>query len=154
MEDKNPNKQEDIEQFVEAYNKSIDWNCDLLKTMNLDVINSAQYIANELEHYLSTEKITKDNYELENAAIYKYDDGKLEMQVYSYKSYGTIYFWVTPWLNEQQYKNERIEKISRLLRTRKTELERTIQYSAKEISTINQIFETLSENVNQKYEIN
>ena len=56
--------------------------------------------------------------------------------------------------NEQQYKNERIEKISRLLRTRKTELERTIQYSAKEISTINQIFETLNENVNQKYEIN
>jgi hypothetical protein len=147
MEGKNPNKQEVIEQFIEAYNKSIDWNCDLLKIMNPNVINSAQYIANELEQYLSTEKITKDNYDLENAVISKYDDGKLEMGVFSYKSYGTIYFWVTPWLNEQQYKNERVEIISRLLMTRKTELEHTIQYSAKEISTINQIFETLNENV-------
>lgn len=154
MEDKNLIKQEAIEQFVEAYNKHSEWNCDLLKIINPEVVNSAQYIAYEFKHYLSTEKITKDNYDLENAEIYNCDDGKLEMQVYSYKSYGTIYFWVAPWLNEQQYKNERIEIISRLLRKRKTELENTIQCSTKEINTINQIFEALNENVNRKYEIN
>lgn len=103
-------KEKQIADFVENYNKCMDWNRDILDKLNFDI----KYAKDFVEDYLTTDKIDKDSYDLEHAKVYTYEDkGMLELQAYSYKSYGTHYFWTFPNYTEQSYKEKKLNDINR-----------------------------------------
>ncbi len=106
--------EKDIKNFVEEYNKRMSWNEDILSSTNINHLPTCDIIDNILSHYLSTEKITEESYDLENAKVFEYTDegttkGTLEMQVFSNKIYHTVYFWVKPGEDEETYKKKHKE---------------------------------------------
>lgn len=105
-------EEKQIADFVENYNKCMDWNRDILNNLNFEI----KYAKDFVEKYLTTDKIDKDSYDLERAKVYTYEDtGMLEMQAYSYKTYGTQYFWTFPDYTEQSYKEKKINTINKYL---------------------------------------
>ena len=105
-------EEKQIADFVENYNKCMDWNRDILDKFNFDI----KYAKDFVEDYLTTDKIDKDSYDLEHAKVYTYEDtGMLELQAYSYKSYGTHYFWTFPDYTEQSYKEKKLNAINKYL---------------------------------------
>lgn len=106
---------EDVKNFVELYNRHMSWNKDILDSMNMDYINKYEYTKDFVDDKLNTEIITPDDYDLEHAEVWRYDDGLLELQVYSYKSYHDVYFWANPNDNEDTYKHKKIVKITESL---------------------------------------
>lgn len=111
-----------IKNFVEEYNKRMSWNADIIKQLGKKNIPPKI-----IDDYLSTELIDEENYDLENASLYEYgpDDacaGTFELQVFSNKSYGTVYFWVKPIQSEDEYKSERIKIIKETMNEKIGEL--------------------------------
>lgn len=102
-----------IEEFIAKYNEHIDWNMEIRNNLNIPTLESNPKTKEILDDYLSGEKITTDNYEVENAKIYKYEgDNPYELQMYSYITYGTKYFWCKPDITKEDYINERMTVIS------------------------------------------
>lgn len=95
---------QEIKEFIENYNKCMDWHRDILKSLGFSI----NYVKDFIDDYLTTDKINEDSYDLEHAKVYAYEDGLLEMQAYSYKTYGTQYFWTRPDYTEQSYKEQKI----------------------------------------------
>ena len=113
-----------VEQFIEAYNRCVDWNREILSS---DFIENHPYIKEKVDGYLDMEKITSENYEIENAVIYengKSDKGYMqyELQMYSYETYHTAYFWVTPEMGKEEYIAGRIKLIKRDVTNRLSEI--------------------------------
>lgn len=108
---------EKVKNFVEEYNKRIDWNKDIRDSLNLDFIPI-------IKDYLSTEKLDEEGYDLENASYYTYDDGLMELQAFSNTAYRTHYFWIWPYETdaENSYKAEKIEYIKEKINKRLEEL--------------------------------
>lgn len=105
-------KEKQIANFVENYNKCMDWNRDILDKFNFDI----KYAKDFVKNYLTTDKIDKDSYDLEHAEVYTYGDlGMLELQAYSYKTLGTSYFWIFPDYTEQSYKEKKLNAINESL---------------------------------------
>ena len=74
---------EDIKNFVERYNKCMQWNKEIIKSLGTK--NIPQDI---IEKYLTTDAITEDGYDLENAKLFVYSEndslaGTLELQAFS-----------------------------------------------------------------------
>lgn len=111
-----------IKNFVEEYNKRMSWNADIIKQLGKKNIPTKI-----IDDYLSTELIDEENYDLENASLYEYgpDDvwaGRRELQVFSNKSYRTVYFWVKPIQSEDEYKSEKIKYIKEVMNEKLDEL--------------------------------
>lgn len=108
---------EKVKNFVEEYNKRIDWNKDIRDSLNLDSIPI-------IKDYLPIEKLDEEGYDLENALYYTYDDGLMELQAFSNTAYRTHYFWIRPYEtdNENSYKAEKIEYIKGGINKRLEEL--------------------------------
>lgn len=111
-----------IKNFVEEYNKRMSWNADIIKQLGKKNIPTKI-----IDDYLSTELIDEENYDLENASLYKYGPDEpwadtLELQVFSNESYRTVYFWVKPTKLEDEYKSERIELIKKKMNEKLNEL--------------------------------
>lgn len=117
-------EEKQIADFVESYNKCMDWNRDILGKFNFDI----KYAKDFVEDYLTTGKIDKDSYDLEHAKVYTYENtGRLELQAYSYKSYGTHYFWTFPNYTEQSYKEEKLNNIKKYVDKHLHELTSSIE---------------------------
>lgn len=125
---------EEVKNFVEIYNRNMSWNKDILNSMNIDYINKYEYTKNFVEDKLTTETITADDYDLEHAEVYSYDDGTLELQVYSYKSYHGVYLWANPNENEDTYKHKKITWIVE-------NLDKSINEKKEEINKLSSILE-------------
>lgn len=113
---------EEIINFVGKYNKHMQWNKEIIKSLGAK--NIPQDI---IENYLTTDEITEDGYDLENASLYEYgkDDnwaGTLELQAFSNKTYRTVYFWVHKDYTEEEYKNKKIETIKKEMNKKLDEL--------------------------------
>lgn len=133
-------KEKQIADFVENYNKCMDWNRDILDKFNFDI----KYAKDFVKNYLTTDKIDKDSYDLENAKVYTYEDtGMLELQAYSYKSYGTSYFWTFPDYTEQSYKEKKLSVINNYLIERLSELTEKINKLTLEKDEFSKIKEIL-----------
>ena len=68
-----------IKNFVEEYNKRMSWNADIIKQIGKENIS-----VKVIDDYLSTELITEENYDLENASLYEY--GPADERLYYYES--------------------------------------------------------------------
>ena len=113
---------EDIKNFVEKYNKCMQWNKEIIKSLGAK--NIPQVI---IENLLTTDTITEDGYDLENARLYEYgkDDnwaGTLELQAFSNSTYHTAYFWIHKDYTEEEYKAQKIEKIKEVMNKELDEL--------------------------------
>lgn len=109
---------EEVKKFVEEYNKRMDWNEDIRKSINLDSVPIVR-------DSLSTEKLDEEGYDLENASYYTYDDGLMELHALSKTAYHTYYFWVKPYEKDAEsvYKTDKIEFIKRSVNQRIQDLQ-------------------------------
>lgn len=112
---------EEVKNFVEEYNKRMDWNKDIRDSLNLDFIPIYTDI---IKDYLSTKKLDEEGYDLDDALFYTYDDGLMELQAFSNTAYRTHYFWVQPYETdaEKSYKAEKIECLKEKINKRLEEL--------------------------------
>lgn len=113
---------EEIKNFVEKYNKNMQWNKEVIKSLGTKNIPH-----DIIENYLSTDIITEDGYDLENARLYEYgkDDnwaGTLELQAFSNTTYRTVYFWIHKDYTEEEYKANRIEAVKKEMNKKLDEL--------------------------------
>ena len=97
-----------LQEFIEAYNRNIDWNKDILMSINPE-IRENQYVKNIIDGYLSTEKINDETCDLySNFEIFECDNNVKELQIYSFTTYCTMYYKVNPEIDEKTYKKEKI----------------------------------------------
>lgn len=76
-----------LQEFIEAYNRNIDWNKDILMSINPE-IRENQYVKNIIAGYLSTEKINYETCDLySNFEIFECDNNVKELQIYSFIKY-------------------------------------------------------------------
>lgn len=97
-----------IQEFIEAYNRNIDWNRDILMSIKPE-IRENQYVKNIIDGYLSTEKINDETCDLySNFEIFECDNNVKELQIYSFITYCTIFYKVNPEIDEKTYKKEKV----------------------------------------------
>lgn len=135
-----------IPEFIEEYNKRMDWNRDILGDLDDTYLSAHPFMKEITDEYLSTGKITEETYDIDNAKIYEYDDGLLELQAQSKRTYRLTYFWVDPNEDEEQYKAKKIEKVLDVLKKNKDEIVGKIK---EETSKLNDI-EILSYTIKNK----
>lgn len=138
---------EEVKKFVEAYNRQMKWNRDILKgEANPD---DFQYGTNEIiEHYLSTDIITEKDYELDNARVFYYDDKqpvKAELQAFNLKTFCTHYFWCVEDMTEEEYKTERIRGVNEELDRCKIEQMEILKTAKEEIESIDKLYKLLND---------
>lgn len=111
-----------VKNFVEEYNKRMDWNKDIRDSLNLDFIPIYTDI---IKDYLTTEKLDEEGYNLENAVFFTYNSGLMELQAFSNTAYRTHYFWVQPYEidAENSYKAHTIKCIKESIDKRLMELQ-------------------------------
>lgn len=113
---------EDIKNFVEKYNKKMNWNNDIIKFLGKKNIPK-----DILKEYLSINFIDEEKYDLENASLYEYGPndswrGTFELQVFSNEKLCTTYFWIKSDETEEDYKTKRIEIIKKEVNKKLNEL--------------------------------
>ena len=97
-----------LQEFIEAYNRNIDWNKDILMSINPE-IRENQYVKNIIDGYLSTEKINDETCDLySNFEIFDCDNKVKELQIYSFITQCTIFYKVNPEIDEKTYKKEKV----------------------------------------------
>lgn len=107
----------DLQTFVTEYNKLVDYNFDILKSIgfeNIESLKSCKYIDKIVNDHIGFKKITKENYDYKTAKIYEYpkDDKQVfELQIFGYEFCDTVYFWVIQPKSEEEYKNEKIKTV-------------------------------------------
>lgn len=103
---------QEIKDFVEGYNKTMDFNKEIVESFGKGYVPS--YTKNFIKEYLSTNKITEEGYDLENAKLYTYEQtGTQELQAFNNKTYGTTYFWFKPGETEEEYKKRKTDSIGK-----------------------------------------
>lgn len=119
-----------INKFIEEYNQRIDWNLELREKMKLtpEVMANGK-VDDIISHLIDTEKITSENFEIDTARVYLYEDSGIhELQVYGYKYYCTSYFWCKFGMTKEEYLKDRIEhmtkEIDKVYSEAKTEMEK------------------------------
>lgn len=97
-----------LQEFIEAYNRNIDWNKDILMSINPE-IRENQYVKSIIDGYLSTEKINDETCDLySNFEIFECDNNVKELQIYSFITYCTMFYKVNPEIDEKTYKKEKV----------------------------------------------
>lgn len=110
-----------VKSFVEEYNKRIEWNKDLIKSIfnDFDLETVSDELKDLFDDFLSVDSITEEGYDLENANVYTYEDtGTLELQAFNNTTYRGNYFWVKPIENEDDYKDDRLRIIEKVVTKR------------------------------------
>ncbi len=127
-----------VKEFIEKYNQHIDWNMEIRNTLNIQALESNPVTKEIINDYLSSEKITADKYEIKNAQIYKYEgDNKYELQIYSFESYRTIYFWCNLDITKDEYIKERVSIISREAKTQLEEAQNKMKELQNDLDCLN-----------------
>lgn len=100
-----------VQEFIENYNKCMDWNIELRQRLNTELFSDHDTAAEILDSYLFERKITHENYEIENATIYENASDHYEMHVFSYLTYRDTYFWTTFGMTKEEYIADRLRVI-------------------------------------------
>ena len=102
----------EIKDFVKKYNQCIDWNRDILDKLNIEPKQSKHLFK---DYLLTTIKLNKDTCDLKYAKVYPNENGIIEMQAYSFITYESTYFWVNTNLTEEEYKKDKLIRISNFI---------------------------------------
>lgn len=104
-----------IQDFVDNYNKCMDWNIELRQRLNSEMFSDHEITAEILDNYLSDKKITPDDYDLSGAVMYMNSPDHYELHVYSYLTYRETYFWTTFGMTKEEYIADRLRVVQREL---------------------------------------
>ena len=104
-----------VQEFIENYNKCMDWNAELRQRLNSELFSDHHATAEILDDYLSTQKITYENYEIENATIYENAPDHYEMHAHSHVTNRGMYFWTTFGMTKEEYIADRLRVIKKKL---------------------------------------
>ncbi len=134
----------EIKNFVEEYNKRMNWNNDIRNTLDMDYINKHEKAKKYIDDYFEIQYLDDKHFDLENAKLYKYDKddawaGTLELHVFNNKTYCTSYFWVNPSENEEEYKSKKINSIKNILDKELKELKKLFDTYV-ELDTLKRMF--------------
>ena len=102
-------------EFIKEYNKLCDLDNELLKGF------TPNYTSGFINRFFHTTKITEEEYDLKSAKVYEYDDGLLELQIFTTKTLGTSYFWLRM-DRMKDYKEAMLELALREINVRSDEL--------------------------------
>lgn len=131
---------EEVKKFVECYNERIGWHEDILNSLDKDYLLSHEYTKNIVEEYLNLEKIYPEDYDLDHvSSVPSYDNGTLEMEVFSYIIYHRVYFWTNPNKTEKEYKDEKINMIMEKITNRSNEITDQLNALQDELSQIEKL---------------
>ncbi len=98
-----------LEEFIEVYNRHMDWNKDIIMSIKPE-IRKSPYSKSIIDEYLSTEKINDLTCDLSgNFKIFDCDNNRKELQIYSLITYSNTYYWVNPEIDEKTYKKEKVD---------------------------------------------
>lgn len=131
---------EEIKNFVEKFNRQVQWENEIINSIGKK--NIPQDI---IKNFFTTDIITEDGYDLENAKLYEYGKndswaGRLELQAFSNTTYHTTYFWLKPEnYTEEEYKANRIEEIKKEMNKRIDELYEKIKDFTSEFREYNKL---------------
>ena len=135
-----------IDEFIERYNQEIEW-CNELFTP--EFMASHPFIEDKYGNRMGGEKIDKQFYEIDRAVIYdgvnKNGQTYYELQVYSYITYGTMYFWIHPYFNEQEYKANILNSLKKDIEILNDELIQKKSELEKKITEVNDLFSLIHE---------
>ena len=137
-----------VKSFVEEYNKRIEWNKDLIKSIFnvFDLETVSDELKDLFDDFLSVDSITEEGYDLEDANVYTYEDtGTLELQAFNNTTYRRNYFWVKPIENEDDYKDDRLRTIEKVVTERLGQIIPELNKLAKAKND----FEKLKEHINK-----
>lgn len=128
---------EEVKNFVEKYNDNMDWNKEILESGDLDYVLKHDYTKALVEEYLPTEKINEEDYDLENAKVYTYEEnGTLELQVFSNKIFHGVYFWVKPY-SKEEYISFKLNYIKKEINSKIENLENEINEAQTKLEQLN-----------------
>lgn len=117
-----------LQEFIEQYNNHIDWNMEIRDKMDIASLEANPATKDIVNSYLSGKKISIDNFDVETAEIYVYEDrGIYELQIYSYESYHTTYFWCNPDISKEEYLKERVDVITQEASRRAEEIQHDME---------------------------
>lgn len=135
-----------IDEFIERYNQEIDW-CNELFTP--EFMASHPFIQSEYGNRIGGKKFDKQFYEIDRAFIYdgvnKKGQTYYELQVYSFITYGTMYFWIHPYLNEQEFKADKLNSLKKDTEILNYELKQKKDELEKKITEVNDLFTLIHE---------
>ena len=142
-----------LQEFIEAYNRNIDWNKDILMSINPE-IRENQYVKNIIDGYLSTEKINDETCDLNgHFEIFDCDDNRKELQIYSFISYCTMFYKVNPEIDEKTYKTEKINILMTKLSSYKDSINDIISDLEKKRMMLNELENNIFSSIEEKNEI-
>jgi len=122
-----------LEEFAEKYNRAMDWNRDILKTLDNNITSGSKYMQHIIVDYLYTDKITPEtcdfsNYEIFDLNTKYFGKEKKELKIYNYKSYDFTYYYLVPDETEEEYKSRKIDYIvNTVIKHRLEELEEKLK---------------------------
>lgn len=127
-----------LQEFIEQYNNHIDWNMEIRDKMDITALEANPETKNIINSYLSGKKMSIDNFDVETAEIYVYEDrGIYELQIYSYESYHTTYFWCNPDISKEEYLKERVDVITQEASRRAEEIQQNIEELQYNLTSMN-----------------
>ena len=137
-----------IENFIQEFNKRVDWNLDILNKYNINLSNDNS--ANEIiKDYLGLTKINPEDYDIDNAELYEYpiENGKqtFELQAYSITEYYDSYFWVRFGEEEDEYKENKINTIKKELTSRYNEVRNKLLILENEKNELDSVLKLLND---------
>lgn len=127
-----------LQEFIEQYNNHIDWNMEIRDKMDIASLEANPVTKDIVNSYLSGKKISIDNFDVETAEIYVYEDrGVYELQIYSYESYHTTYFWCNPDISKEEYLKERVDVITQEASRKAEEIQHDIEELQYNLTSMN-----------------
>lgn len=127
-----------LQEFIEQYNNHIDWNMEIRDKMDIASLEANPATKDIVNSYLSGKKISIDNFDVETAEIYVYEDrGVYELQIYSYESYHTTYFWCNPDISKEEYLKERVDVITQEASRKAEEIQHDIEELQYNLTSMN-----------------
>lgn len=122
-----------VEEFAEKYNRVMDWNRDILNTLDSTITSGSKYMQHIIEDYLDTDKITPETCDFSSYEIFDldtkwYGKEKKELQIYNYESYHLTYYYLVPDETEEEHKSRKIDYIvNTVIKHRLEELEEKLK---------------------------
>lgn len=127
-----------LQEFIEQYNNHIDWNMEIRDKMDIASLEANPVTKDIVNSYLSGKKMSIDNFDVETAEIYRYEDrGIYELQIYSYESYHTTYFWCNPDISKEEYLKERVDVITQEASRKAGEIQHNIEELQYDLTSMN-----------------
>lgn len=106
-----PSRKE-LESFITEFNKRIQWNKEIRQHITTDL---PKYAIEILDYWLEEQELNIEKIDTDGCEIFTdtNSDGQkyYELQAYNFDEYGTIYYWLYPDENEDEYKRNRIKRV-------------------------------------------